>query len=107
MTNTDGGVRPGPIAAVMVCSHGHCVSCGPLTLEALQPLVAQSPRAILIRTDCVHPHGRCPASSGACGVRLQHCTEDLRPLGASVAVAGTTKAIFRQVEAWLDQPPPQ
>jgi hypothetical protein len=104
MTRSDGGVPPDPIAAVMVCSHGACTTCGPPTLEALRPLVARSPRAMLVATGCVHPHGTCPASSEACGVRLQHCTDELRPVGPSVAVAGTTRATYRQVAAWLDQP---
>jgi len=104
MTSNQSGVAHEPIAAVMVCGSGACTTCGPPTLEALRPLVARSWRAVLISTGCLHPDGRCPGSPTACGVRLQHCTHELRPLGPSVAVAGTTPATFRQVEAWLDQP---
>jgi hypothetical protein len=100
-------VSPEPLAAVMVCSHGDCASWAPTTLEALRPLVARSSRAVLIRTGCLHPHGPCPATPECACVRLQLCTDDLRrPLGPGVAVAGTTRATYRKVEAWLDQAPP-
>ncbi|MCY7401063.1 MAG: hypothetical protein LH477_08905 [Nocardioides sp.] len=106
MSSTDSGIASEPLAAVMVCDHGGCLNCGPPTLEALRPLVARTPRAILIRTGCLHPSDPCPASWETCAVRLQHCTDDLSPLGPSVAVIGTTRATFRQVQAWLDQPRP-
>ena len=106
MSSTDRRIAREPLAAVMVCDHDDCLTCCPPTLEALRPLVARTPRAILIRTGCLHPNDPCPDSGEACGVRLQHCTDDLRPLGASVAASGTTRATYRQVQAWLDQPRP-
>lgn len=91
------------LAVVMVCCAGRCASRGIPTLAALRPLVARTSRAILMRTGCVQPHRRCPTPPTSCGVRLQLCGADLRPLEPSMAVAGTLGGIYRQVQAWLDE----
>jgi hypothetical protein len=107
MRSDEHEVSSEPIAAVMVCSHGDCGDCAPLTLKALRPLVALTPRAILIRTGCLRPHEPCSATPGSSAVRLQLCTSDLRPLGPSTVVVATTRATYRRVQSWLDQTPPR
>ncbi|QWC84541.1 hypothetical protein KLP28_13335 [Nocardioidaceae bacterium] len=96
----------GPIAAVMVCEHGDCAHGSSDVVEALRPLVVRTPRAMLVRTACLHPDGGCgldEGGAGSCWVRMQQCTGDLRPMGASTAVQGAVAATYREVERWLDR----
>jgi len=99
-------LTPAPfLAAVMVCQESSCASHGPATVDALRPLVARTPRAVLISTGCLHPHSTCPSSEGSpgsCGVRLQRCTEDLQALTTAVSVTGTPRVTYRLVQDWLD-----
>ncbi|MCM0622826.1 hypothetical protein [Nocardioides bruguierae] len=98
-----------PLAAVLVCADEACGGCGAAALEALRPLVAHTPRAVLVRSGCVHPRGGCrDRGPDAPSVRLQRCTGDprtgLRPHGPSHAVDGASTAeAYRQVERWLDE----
>lgn len=102
MASTDHGVAPDLLAAVMVCSQGDCARFGPSTLDALRPLLAGTPRAILMSTGCLHPGGQCPGVLEVGGVRLQLCANELRPQAPSMAVVGPMSATYRQVEGWLD-----
>lgn len=96
------GASPGRLAAVMVCHEGRCAAPGASALDALRPLIARTPRAILLRTGCVHLHSQCPSLPAVSGMRLQVCSDELKPLEPSVAVAGTLSVMYREVEAWLD-----
>lgn len=102
VSGDSGETAPDQLSAVMVCAAGRCEGQGAPTLDALRPLIARTPRAILVRTGCVHPHSRCPTSPAACGVRLQICSDELSPVEPSVAVAGTIAVIYREVQTWLD-----
>ena len=98
--------RGGSIDAVMVCGHGGCAGGSSDVVEALRPLVVRTPQAMLVRSACLHPAGACDGdaeSAGGCWVRMQQCTAELRPMGASTAVRGSATAAFRSVEEWLDR----
>ena len=94
----------GSITAVMVCGHGHCAGGSHDVVDALRPLVVRTPRAMLVRSACLHPDGACGGdaeAAGSCWVRMQRCTAELRPLGASRAVRKSASSAFRTVEEWL------
>lgn len=101
-----GSNADGTIAAVMVCERGDCAHGSDDVVEALRPLVRRTPQAMLVRTACLQPHGACDGhveAVGSCWVRMQQCTRDLRPVGASTAVRGSASAAYRRVERWLDR----
>lgn len=97
-TGADGDTR---LAAVMVCAGRECGHHDTAVLGALKPLVARTPRAVLIKTDCLAPR-HCPREAHVCAVRLQLCDASLRPVRAAASVALPVQAAYRCVEAWLD-----
>ena len=91
------------VKVVMVCSCSACVDVANEVLGELRPIVRQSTGTVLIRTvpacsgnDCVH-------SGAGAMIRLQVCTDRLRPIAPPTLVGPLRGRELDAVMRWLQE----
>lgn len=86
---------------VMVCSCSACVAGAAEVLDELRSTIRHSRGAILIRTDHICAEGECSHSGGGTMLRVQACTDTMRPIGPSTLLGPVRGWDLAVVVTWL------